>query len=236
MNIVQSGNTFKFANDSIIISELVTGTYSYETSMFGPYLQKIDDIKLPEKIYSNDKSFIDHVMYTWDNDPNSLGITLEIQEEDAILLEPIMMSLGKWSIQKRKRKDSWKKTWTFVTNNKDLYNFLEIHDYKDKSHVEPSKILKLIPKEFIHHFWKGVIDGDGSIGFCGRASYFELSNTYNYDYREFNEYLSKFNIEGKIYRTVSKNNHKGSVCKVYGKKNTTIRTFIYRIWTIKKNK
>ena len=76
MNIVQSGNTFTFANDCTIIKNLEPATYLYECGKFGPYLTKIEEIKLPKTIYSNDKNFINHVLYTWSNTEDSLGISL----------------------------------------------------------------------------------------------------------------------------------------------------------------
>jgi hypothetical protein len=152
------------------------------------------------------------------NNINNWRIILEIQEEDAISILPIMNKLGKWSIQKRKRNNTWKTTWSFVTNNKELYNFLLENDYRDKSILEPTKILKLIPENLHNYFWKGFIDGDGSLGIIGRGSYFELASTYNYKYIEFEKYISNYNAKGVIYKQISKKNHSSSVYKIYGKK------------------
>lgn len=152
------------------------------------------------------------------NGINNWKIVLEIQEEDAIVINPIMKRIGNWSIQKRKRNDSWKTTWSFTTNNKDLYNFLLCVDYKNKSTLEPTKILRLIPNELHLYFWKGMIDGDGSIGLVGRGSYLEMSSTYDYKYTEFEKYISTFEVRGAIYKQISKKGHKSSVYKIYGKK------------------
>lgn len=76
MNIVRSGDTYKFINSAEIINEIPKGSYIYETSMFGPYLNKVEDIELPSKIYPNDKVFIEHVLKTWHSDNESMGMLL----------------------------------------------------------------------------------------------------------------------------------------------------------------
>lgn len=145
-------------------------------------------------------------------------IALEIQEEDALSILPIMNILGNWSIQKRKRRENWKQSWTYVTNNKELYLFLEQNDFKDKSTVEPTKILSLLDVCLHKYFWKGFIDGDGSLGLIGRSSFFEISSTYNYKYIELDKYVRSLNTFGKIYKEINKKNHSHSVYKIYGKK------------------
>lgn len=152
------------------------------------------------------------------NNINNWRIVLEIQEEDAISILPIMNTLGEWSIQKRKREDNWKSTWSFVTNNKDLYTFLLDNDYRDKSTVEPTKILSIIPRELHNYFWKGFVDGDGSLDVIGKGAYFEVASTYDYKYTEFEKYISDYHVKGTIYKQISKKNHSSSVYKIYGKK------------------
>ncbi len=76
MKIIQNGSDFTFRNSAIILDELPIGNYSVHTSMFGPYLTKNDNFKLPEKIYGNDKEFINHILHTWKNSPDSIGILL----------------------------------------------------------------------------------------------------------------------------------------------------------------
>lgn len=159
-----------------------------------------------------------HILNYTSNNITHWRIALEIQEEDAIIILPIMNKIGKWSIQKRKRKKEWKRTWSFVTNNKDLYNFLFDNDYREKSIKEPTKILKIIPDDLHMYFWKGLVDGDSSLGLAGRGSYFELASSYDYEYSEFEKYILKFNIKGSIHRKISKKGHKSSVYKIYGKK------------------
>jgi len=145
-------------------------------------------------------------------------IAMEIVKTDADSISSIMSSIGRWAIQIRKR-DSWKTTTTFTTSNKDLYEFLEENDYLDKSTAEPTRILSLIPDELQIYFWKGLLDGDGSIGSVGRdAWYLELASTHEYQYKEFEKWITSYTDKGSIYRQVSKRGHKSSVYKLYGRK------------------
>lgn len=169
------------------------------------------------------------------NNINNWKIVLEIQEDDAVIILPIMNKLGKWSIQKRKRKNNWNKTWSFTTNNKDLFNFLLENDYKNKSVIEPTKILNLLTEKLKVYFWKGYIDGDGSLGLVGRGAYFELASTYDYKYIEFEKFISNYNVKGKIYKQISKRNHKSSVYKLYGKKILNLESIFIDFGLTRKN-
>lgn len=161
-------------------------------------------------------------------------ISLEINIDDSLIIEPIMNKVLKWAIFKRKRKATWKETWTFSKNSKELYKFLEDNEYIDKSTVEPTKILALIPSNFQIYFWKGVIDGDGSVGFSGRGSYFEIASTYNYQYTELDKWLKSIGTFGTIYRQISKKGHKSSVYKIYGKKILPISNIIPNFGLLRK--
>lgn len=76
MNIVKNGNSFTFINSAEIIQELPLGSYIIKESMFGYYLEKTEETKLPEKVYHNDSMFIDHVLKTWELNDKSIGIAL----------------------------------------------------------------------------------------------------------------------------------------------------------------
>jgi hypothetical protein len=158
---------------------------------------------------------------------NHWRICLEIAKEDAENIYDIMKKIGKWSVVKRKRKKTWKETWSFVTNNEKLYKFLEENDYKQKSFLEPTKILEQIPEYLKVYFWRGYFDGDGSCGFNGKGCFFEISSTYEYEYLEIKKLFNFLEIKNcKIYRSISKKGHKSSVFKLYGKKNKKIVEFL----------
>jgi hypothetical protein len=153
-------------------------------------------------------------------------ISLEINNEDGEYIKDILYSITNWSLHKRKRKETWKESYTFSKNNKELYLLLESMDYVNKSYCEPTKILELLNDNLRVYFWKGVIDGDGSIGLCSRGSYFQISSTYNYQYIELQKELTKLDIKRyNIYRQISKKLHKSSVLKIYGKEILKLEKF-----------
>jgi hypothetical protein len=90
--------------------------------------------------------------------------------------------------------------------------------YGGKSLLEPTKILEKIPDDLKIYFWKGLFDGDGSVGLSGRGAYFEIASTYDYEYLEIKKLFTTFEVvKFNIYRQISKKNHKSSVIKIYGK-------------------
>lgn len=76
MNILQTDDQFRIFNSARILDTLPKGTYTFESSMTGPYLLKGDFLRIPSKVYSNDKIFVDHITHTWNTTTDSLGILL----------------------------------------------------------------------------------------------------------------------------------------------------------------
>lgn len=77
MNIIKNNNTYRFYNATEIINELEMATYIYGEDKFGSYLEKVETSPFPEKIYSNDANFIEHVMFTWNTTKENVGILLQ---------------------------------------------------------------------------------------------------------------------------------------------------------------
>jgi hypothetical protein len=169
------------------------------------------------------------------NGINHHVISIEIKSTDAIILQDIFLSFGDWNIQKRKR-CHYSEVTLFTTNNKDLYNFLHECGYNNKSSIEPSQILTKIPEELKIYFWKGLFDGDGSVGLCGRGSYFEIASTYDYKYLEIINFITKFGVEKyNIYQQISKKGYKSSVLKIYGKEILKLSDLFVEYGLIRKN-
>lgn len=77
MNILQNKNDYDVIENITIINELPAANYELKYGAFGRvYLTKIDDIVLPDKIYSNDSEFINHVLSQWHSSDDQLGIGL----------------------------------------------------------------------------------------------------------------------------------------------------------------
>lgn len=138
-------------------------------------------------------------------------IEIEITEKDAEVLAPIFNKVGKWAIRKRQRGND-KPTWTFSTNNKNIYDFLFANDYKEKSLVSCCKILQIIPNDFKKYFWRGYFDGDGTVKCIGRGIAIGLAGSYNQDWSEIEKlYQSLGQTNYKIYKREQNGNKSSSV-------------------------
>lgn len=77
MRVLRDKKVFDIISNVDIIDELPVANYELKFGAFGRIsLEQVDDIMLPEKIYSNDKDFIKHVMYTWETSENVTGLGL----------------------------------------------------------------------------------------------------------------------------------------------------------------
>ncbi len=77
MNILQNKNDYDVIENITIIDKLPSANYELKYGAFGRvYLTKIDDIVLPEKVYSNDTKFIEHVLTQWNSSKDQLGVGL----------------------------------------------------------------------------------------------------------------------------------------------------------------
>ena len=77
MQILKSNNQYEILNNIEIINNLPKGSYELKYGAFGRiYLEKQKDVVLPDKIYSNDSAFIDHVNNEWNSNVKQLGVGL----------------------------------------------------------------------------------------------------------------------------------------------------------------
>lgn len=74
--ILNNGSNYHLFGDVGIIDKLPSKVLEIHTSMMGMYLEETTPITLPKKVYSNDKSFIKHVLKSYATVEGSLGILL----------------------------------------------------------------------------------------------------------------------------------------------------------------
>ena len=89
-------------------------------------------------------------------------IQIEITTTDANEIIGLFKQTGNWCFYVRQRTD-YKTQTTISTTNQILYSFLFNHGYKEKSIISPCSILNQIPNNLKHHFYRGILDGDGNI-------------------------------------------------------------------------
>lgn len=78
MKLLRNKNEFDIISSADIITQLPIGNYEVKIGAFGRiYLEKVEEIELPSKIYSNDTSFIEHVLKSWEETTQgALGVAL----------------------------------------------------------------------------------------------------------------------------------------------------------------
>lgn len=75
--IFRDGGVYRLYGNVGIVGELPNKVLDLKIDAFGsPYLEESSSIKLPEKIYSNDKSFIEHVLRSYKSSTSALGMLL----------------------------------------------------------------------------------------------------------------------------------------------------------------
>ena len=74
--VALNGKYVKTLEDYDIRNEFPKGNYELISTPGGIILEKKPEIIIPEKVYSNDKEFIDHVLNTWESTDLSLGVIL----------------------------------------------------------------------------------------------------------------------------------------------------------------
>lgn len=77
--ILRDVNNYYIFKNVILENELPKGQYKLiKNPDFSLHLEKIEDLRLPEKIYSNDSKFVEHVMSQWNGmGKGNLGVVLE---------------------------------------------------------------------------------------------------------------------------------------------------------------
>ncbi len=145
-------------------------------------------------------------------------IAIECLESDMNIWIPYFKKTGNWSIFKRKGRISSKGMISLNTNNKQLVDFLLENDYGNKSIASPDKILKLIPYELKHYFFRGWIDGDGCFYFNKKNSIrqFYLSGAFEQNWDAAEYLFNSMNIKYSICRVTNKTSY--SCIRVTNKK------------------
>ena len=134
-------------------------------------------------------------------------IKFHIKTCDSEYLLYIINKIGKWNLYQYPDGKSVEITCVDYK----LHKWFCQYDFQEKSYIEPTKILSIIPKEKHYLFWLGLIDADGSFYIDKRNNHlrFELASTYEYLYSEFSFFLDYYKIFYKIRKRI-KNTGKSS--------------------------
>lgn len=156
---------------------------------------------------------------------NSYHVKVECSEDDLSSLIPIFEKSGKWTSCKRQRANR-KPQLCLSTCNRGLYDFLRAHNYKIKSGASP-EILKIIPEELTHYWWRGYFDADGYIyriknNGSGRSKQVSISSVYDQDWTETSNLLDKLGVKYSIRRAIQSEKSRYSEVRFTSNKSTEI--------------
>ena len=77
MKVLRDKKIFDVISNVDIIEHLPVANYELKFGAFGRiFLEETDNVIIPEKVYSNDTDFIKHVLHTWENTKNVMGVGL----------------------------------------------------------------------------------------------------------------------------------------------------------------
>lgn len=134
------------------------------------------------------------------------SINTEIVSDDAIVLEKIFLSTGRWHVFNRKR-ENYRPQTKFQCSSKMLYNHLKKLGFNHAGKC-PKKILKTIPKNLQHYWFRGYFDGDGCWYYYPRGYLKQctISSSINQNWSFMTNLVSKLKIQNaKISKHKSKN-------------------------------
>lgn len=170
---------------------------------------------------------------------NGTGIKYNLQCEiiydDFKTIEKIFDKTGDWS--RHFRKESIKngvnrqKRVCLTISDRELIKKFIAFDFDKKSYINPTKILKLIPKNKHYLFYRGYIDGDGCFYITEKANQFSIGSTYDQDWTHIENLFKKINIKDQytIQRRISKKRHKLSQIRVTSKDSVTkLAQYLYQ--------
>jgi len=159
-----------------------------------------EKIQLPEFIYFLGFIWADGHL---SRQGKTFSINLAICKEDGLAIEGLMDKVGVFKKTIRQNKGK-RDIFSFVNRNQALCKFLFENEFKDKSYVEPSKILSIVPKELHFYFWRGFFDGDGCVVKQNKTRRISFSGTHDYKWDCLQNLLNEWNTRFHIARTESR--------------------------------
>lgn len=217
-----------FSNDDIIIIKKYYEEFGYKKCM--EYIPNVTPIQIMNKAkyfklkyknahtgkiqISNFMSMTNEVVYClgflWgDGYINKINnqIKTHIHISDSNYILSIFSKIGEWNTYIYPDQQSIE----IACVDYKLHKWFCEYDFMEKSLVEPTKILSIIPKELHYLFWLGLIDADGSFYVINKQLRFDLSSTYEYKHLEFCNFLNELNIHYKIRRRIKQSGKSSSI-------------------------
>lgn len=127
-------------------------------------------------------------------------ISIESIESDLSEVQNIFIKTGKWTVNKRIRKNR-KPQMSFSTSNKELYEYLSKYNYINKSELN-STIINYLSKDLLPYWWRGYFDADGCFytHYKNKTHQLHFSSSYNQDWTFAENLFKELNCSYYIVR------------------------------------
>lgn len=79
------------------------------------------------------------------------------------------------------KRPKWRTVSVLEITDLGLWRFLDNHGYRDKSLISPESILQAISESLRHYWWRGYLDGDGSVS-ADRSCRISFNSGYDQDW------------------------------------------------------
>ncbi len=137
------------------------------------------------------------------------SIILSTTHPDIDTFYEIFSKTGVWKKRRivHKNQPTWKVAYTISTYNKKIGEYLYYKGYKSKSSCSADDIIQSIPVELRKYWFRGLLDGDGSITFIPKTAQYNLSfsSTYEQDWTYLINLSKELNFKYYIKRSKSIN-------------------------------
>lgn len=166
-------------------------------------INRFVDIRLPEVAYFLGYFWADGYIKIQSKEIGHQYIfTMCIVREDYEDIKDELNRIGQWNISIKKKNIIQKRpndSACVSTYNKPLVIYLTGLDMHKKSHISPSRLLSTIPIHLQHYFWRGFMDGDGSIR-VSKTSYVSMAGSFDQNWSDLEDILKFLSIKYRIER------------------------------------
>ncbi len=147
---------------------------------------------------------------------NGYVACIEVVQEDGEKFLSMFESLGKFGIYYRSRTDR-KPQMSINIHNTEIGRFLISLDYREKSKVSPTKVLKLLDESLHRFFWLGFFDADGCCYKKGPTSQLSFCGAYDQNWDELIKFLEKNKLDYVVRQTIAKKGGQSSTVRLCSK-------------------
>lgn len=153
---------------------------------------------------------------------NKKKVELNLITDDINDIIDVFKTTGHWGRVDRKRIGK-KPATCLTTYNPHLANYLISNGYKSKSYQSACEIIKNIPNELKHYWFRGLFDGDGCLYVDKKERVnINISSSYDQDWTYIEDLLNDLKINFCIIKTIAKTGNKHSCVTIRNKEGCKI--------------